>query len=333
MLRLDPDCWPARFAVAEVQRSVGLYEAALSGLDAVLEQRSDEPGVRQVRADLRLSRARQSLRDGFRTRAERELSDVIASLIGQDELASSPNLKIVADALHLLGQLGQYVDVDADHAHLDELGRTLQLLDHQFAIPILGSLQVARLARDQVPDLNRRHLAFAALTYKARLGFELTSPGTAGPAWADLALATYRLREHADALGLDDPVRSAIQSIRLALHREPRNPALWTALAIFTFDASPELAQHALIRAIEQAPKSAATWTHLGAFYLVRGESELANKAFLRAQVLDPEATGAWLGQAALAEINGDAPDVAALVEHAWLLSDGSIVSLSLRTR
>ena len=63
-------------------------------------------------------------------------------------------------------------------------------------------------------------------------------------------------------------------------------------------------------------------------FYLSHEDFELANKAFLRAQVLDPDYPQAWLGQAALARLNGEVGQAAVLTEHAAGLSNGSVVGL-----
>lgn len=72
--------------------------------------------------------------------------------------------------------------------------------------------------------------------------------------------------------------------------------------------------------------QSAVPWTNLGLFYLSHEDYELANKAFLRAQVLDPDYPQAWLGQAALARLHHDDAQAAVLTEHAATLANGSVV-------
>lgn len=67
-------------------------------------------------------------------------------------------------------------------------------------------------------------------------------------------------------------------------------------------------------------------WTNLGIFYIKHEDYELANKAFLRAQVLDPEYGQAWLCQAALARVNEDEEQAKVLITHAASLSNGSVV-------
>jgi hypothetical protein len=72
---------------------------------------------------------------------------------------------------------------------------------------------------------------------------------------------------------------------------------------------------------IYRALQSAAIWTNLGLFYLHHDDPELGNNALYRAQILDPEFSLAWVGQAFVAIANGHAPETRALLEHAITLS------------
>ncbi|KAJ1876423.1 Tetratricopeptide repeat protein 37, partial [Coemansia sp. S17] len=65
------------------------------------------------------------------------------------------------------------------------------------------------------------------------------------------------------------------------------------------------LAQHAFIMASRRSPGSALPWANLGFLYLHNGDIELANKAFSRTQMVDPEFVPGWLGQAMIAETLG----------------------------
>lgn len=58
-------------------------------------------------------------------------------------------------------------------------------------------------------------------------------------------------------------------------------------------------------------------WAHLGFLYLYHDDIELANEALLKAQVLDPEYTLTWVGQALVATSNGHNHHSRALLEHA----------------
>lgn len=58
-------------------------------------------------------------------------------------------------------------------------------------------------------------------------------------------------------------------------------------------------------------------WAHLGLLYLYHNDIELASEALLKAQVLDPEYTLAWVGQALVATSSGHNNHSRALLEHA----------------
>lgn len=62
-------------------------------------------------------------------------------------------------------------------------------------------------------------------------------------------------------------------------------------------------------------------WTNLGLLYLYYNDLELANEALLRARILDPDYTLAWVGQAIVAAENGHDADARGLLEHAVGLS------------
>lgn len=62
------------------------------------------------------------------------------------------------------------------------------------------------------------------------------------------------------------------------------------------------------------------TWTSLGYLYLHHEDGELANAAFYRAQVLNPDYTLAWVGQGLVAAMNKDHQEEYKLFEHATTL-------------
>lgn len=67
--------------------------------------------------------------------------------------------------------------------------------------------------------------------------------------------------------------------------------------------------------------QSVVAWANLGLLYLYHNDLELANEALLRVQILDPDYTLAWVGQAIVAATNGHDADARGLLEHAVGLS------------
>lgn len=66
---------------------------------------------------------------------------------------------------------------------------------------------------------------------------------------------------------------------------------------------SPSLKQHAFIASIEANNKSGGAWADLGHFYLQQRADDLASRAYAEAQLLEPHASGGWLGHALVEEI------------------------------
>lgn len=67
-------------------------------------------------------------------------------------------------------------------------------------------------------------------------------------------------------------------------------------------------------------------WTNLGALYTLQDDYALANEAFSRAQSTDPEYALAWVGQGLIAGIFGEPDQAQELFQHAFEISDHSIV-------
>ncbi|KAJ2161270.1 Superkiller protein 3 [Coemansia sp. RSA 552] len=144
------------------------------------------------------------------------------------------------------------------------------------------------------------------------------SAALASAAWTDLGFAYH---DHSARLGSAPLLPNAGEDTS-----EPSQPLLSAAagcaLAAIQLDGTGSrpyilqgvvaaqanqaaLAQHAFIVASRRAPLSGMPWTNLGFLYLQHGDIELANKAFSRAQMVDPEFVPGWLGQAIIAETLG----------------------------
>ena len=71
-------------------------------------------------------------------------------------------------------------------------------------------------------------------------------------------------------------------------------------------------------------------WTNLGALYSIQDDYLLANEAFSRAQSTDPEYALAWVGQGLIAMIFGEMRNAQELFQHAFEISDQSLVRLGI---
>lgn len=328
---LAPDLWWARFCVGDVQRAIGLLDAALAAFEAILDERPDEVGVRIVLAETRYTRAMDHLKNGYISRAETNFVQALEAARIILEAGSGVRIawKIVGDVFTELGRLRTLTVTDELRSLFAFFVNAVAQANADGKMPSVDAvttLEVSAIAAEQ--DSPALFVAAAALAYKIRVLLELHNEASVGSAWLDLGLALARLKTTKGSFklmaGYDAARRQSIQAVRFALQHEPANAAFWNVLGVLSFELSPRLAQHAFIKSVEHNERSPVAWTNLAYFYLAHSDHDLANQAFLRAQTNDPEWTLAWLGQALLAAINGDARESAVLVEHAFTLSAGS---------
>ncbi|KAJ2802701.1 Superkiller protein 3, partial [Coemansia guatemalensis] len=163
----------------------------------------------------------------------------------------------------------------------------------------------------------QRLLKLATLAAQRRI---VTAPttGLASAAWVDLGHAYYEHSTRLSPVALQVDATLQDESVT-----HPRQPLLEAAAdcaaaairlesdsarahtlqgVVATQRRQAALAQHAFIMATRHAPQSGIPWADLGFLYLQHGDAELANKAFSRAQMLDPGLVAGWLGQALVAE-------------------------------
>jgi tetratricopeptide (TPR) repeat protein len=73
--------------------------------------------------------------------------------------------------------------------------------------------------------------------------------------------------------------------------------------------------------------QNAQVWCNYGYLCLTQNDHDLANRAFSKAQVIEPENAWAWLGQALVAYRDNDTKEALSLFEQASTLSAGNLVS------
>ena len=145
-------------------------------------------------------------------------------------------------------------------------------------------------------------------------------------AWFNLGIAEYRAYVSLPKREMRHRL-TAIRCFKRTIKLEPGNHEFWNALGVTTAELNPKVAQHALVRSLYINDKNARVWTNLGALYALQEDYMLANEAFSRAQSTDPEYALAWVGQRILATILGDEEEAQGLFQHAFDISDHSLVS------
>lgn len=326
-LTIDPSSWYAKFCIGDVQRETGLYEAAIETFREILLARPEELGVQIVLSETLLCLGQEQIAGGFSGRGERSLVDslkIMEEVISKG-LATRVAWKVTGDALSGLGAL---VILELAGESTPIAGRLLAKLEEEGIdgkIEAMDSMTTSLLAGSfEEEGPSELFAALAVLAFKMRVLLETQTDESVGSAWLDLGMAISSLRPLISILALDstseDILNQAIRCLKNGLRREPLNSIFWNALGVLSFDLSPRLAQHSFIKAIEHSPRSAVPLTNLGIFYLFHHDEELANQAFLKAQVLDPDWTAAWVGQAILAEMAGHSEESTMLFQHAFTL-------------
>ncbi|SGY22813.1 BQ5605_C019g08861 [Microbotryum silenes-dioicae] len=327
VLSIDSDNWFAKFSIGGVQREMGLFEPALTTFKDLLVERPDELGVQVVYAETLLSAGMEQLRTGFLSRAEESFVETLEQAIRVIETGGAKRVawKLAGEASSNLVKISECAHFERSKGLAIQLVKLAGEMDVDTKVDGIDIVTVAAFL--DVAQSSESPILFAGvavLAHKARVVLDTHNEAAIGSAWADLGTSVANLRPYLSKLSPrftpETALHQAIRALKFGLHHEPFNSSFWNALGVLTFDISGRLAQHCFIRSIEHNSQNAIAWTNLGLFYLVYNDDDLANQAFLKAQVIDPEWAAAWIGQATLADMAGHALEASVLLEHAFTL-------------
>lgn len=264
VLELDPDQWTARYCIADVERSLGNFEAALEILDQLTEERPEEPGIRAVGAETRLLLGLAEAQSGYVLRAAASLGQALeASLVTlEKENLLRSAWKVAGDALFHLAQF----QIDIDDTMVDDYVIPLVTLADELgvdkslpSITAVTSDTVAEVLGNEEESSSLKMLTSAVYLYKLRVLLHAGDEEVAGSAWTDLATSLHRIAQVFKAAGDEQEsttcVGEAIACAKEALKLEPGNEAFWSTLGNLCFGHSVQLAQHCYIKAAECNPR------------------------------------------------------------------------------
>ena len=319
-LELNPDDWVCKYFTAEVKHEMGLFEEAISLLHGICNDQPDEAGPFVLLGQSHLCLGLAQLADGFQIRAEQ--SFLLAIQVALDIIRRMSGFrmtawKMIGDAAIHLSNFSTFATGDAICDVLD----TIQYLPPpDWAEKVVSIIGLPSFPGDA--SLTPMTVATVAIhSYLSQISLSSPRQATNQAGWYDLgvSLQTWTLLASKstpteDMTFIKDKV---IEHFKKALQADPGNDTYWIGLGNAYFAAHPKAAQHAYIKALELDGKSAGTWVNLGLLYFHHGDVELANEALYRAQVLDPDNTGAWVGQFLVARENNHQADATLLLEHA----------------
>ncbi|GJE96722.1 TPR-like protein [Phanerochaete sordida] len=319
---LKPDDWICAYFLAEVYRQMGQFQQAIDAFAEILQTQPSELRVLLTLAQTHLEFGRAQLAASFTARAEASFVESIRVVLTAVDL--SPGFrriawKTAADALYELAKLSTFSDVEVVASTVEHVVPLVlnRPADHVFELfpssPALNTAAPALMSQSLL------EVALHAYSYRNSLGFLDDTSGGSGSYDLAVVLAVYA-RRVAGREKHEGAHKAAVKLMKDAIGFDPLNDRYWHALGDLYFISHPKTAQHAYVKALELDNKNFVTWTNLGLFYLYHGDTELANEAFYRAQVLNPDYTLAWVGQGLVAAHNGDHQHEHALFEHAVTL-------------
>ncbi|KXN90207.1 Superkiller protein 3 [Leucoagaricus sp. SymC.cos] len=314
-LELDPRNWSCSFSIAELKSEMGLFQEAIVIFQGLLDQRPAELSVLAALAQAFLSLGKSEFREGYHTRAESSFLDsieVALSIVEHHSGFGGLAWKVISDATLQVSRR----PVFQDQMRAEGIAGTLKSLLSSEHGAVLG------LPSFIEPDTSTS-LLFLGLSIHAcslRVGLNASSNTVRGSAWYDLAIGLQHWVSQTTT-GKPDVEKKVVEALAGALKEEPTNDMYWNAYGNAHFSSQPKVAQHAHIKALELDSKNVVTWTNLGFLYYHHADLELANEAFFKAQVTDPDYSLAWLGQALVATANGHDLDAQTLLTHATTLT------------
>ncbi|KAG8900967.1 Superkiller protein 3, partial [Tulasnella sp. 403] len=321
---LSPDDWTCIYVQGDVWRLIYQYDQAIEAFETVLEMRPGDAGVRIALAGTHLEHGNEEHSTGFLQRAEvsfRTAVEIAAGVIKDASGFGGMAWKIIGDGLYQLSKKTTFGDPEGVMQTLSSLlelvaSRTQDDSDNPASEKL--ALAIAQLGEGIINgDVA---LAFSWAAYQTRLSV-VEGDEVVASASFDVAVVLKRMATTLDEEGTKKLLEQAKVLVKTAIRANSMAAVYWNTLGALYFEDDASLAQHAFIMAIEVDKKNPAPWTNLGLLYLHHNDLELANHAFYRAQVLDPDYSLAWVGQAIVASRNNHNVEARALLEHAVGLS------------
>ncbi|EFX00944.1 antiviral protein [Grosmannia clavigera kw1407] len=337
------DDWFTDFLLANVYRGVGEYDKATELYEAILQQRSDEPGVLIAMMHAMVESADSCVKRGLFGEATSKAGSALelAAKVATTQTASTSGFwTAVASACAVFSTVQGRVSefpvalcrelIAGGEQGQGPLGSAaysfLQDIDGVGTGVVAASEMFAESEKAGV-DLTRC-LHATILAFKRALHFtDASERQMLAAAHYNVGWAEYRAHSclpTAIRSGLNGYLRAAIRCFKRAIELEGGNRRFWNGLGVATSAVHPPISQHALARSLYLGRGRAAVWANYGTLALEHGDVELANRAFAEGQSSDPDSAASWLGQGFVALAFGEADEAGSLAMHAMDLSDAS---------
>lgn len=329
--------WFARYMLANVRRELAEYEDAVARYEDVLSFRPREIGVMIALLQTLTESSWHSIRIGhFNDGAELACKAIeVATSLAQERINIFNLWKAVGDACSNL----TYIKMKADKLPGQDIRKLLTTdldvasLDTLAEVDEVGENYQSLLDdKDEGTTPSNRCLYASIVAYKRAIHVSLHDSHAQAVSWYNLGWAEYNANR---TIQLDASkgkkhsrkfLKASLRCFKRAIELEAGNAEFWNSLGVVTTDMSPKVAQHSFVRSLHLNDRNAQAWTNLGTLYLIHSDIQLANEAFTRAQSTDPDYAQAWVGQGFLALLFGDPNEARALFEHAFDISNSSLM-------
>lgn len=327
--------WFAKYMLANVNREMGLFEAAIEGYEAVLLMKPGEFGVSVTLLQTLAEHAWANLEKGLFAQAAKAANRALQ--VATEVAKTRPSLfnlwKAVGDACSVFSiaqAQASSVDFEALQGLLqvdlvDEELDTLADIDQVSSDTLQAVFPGEPLSPEALTPSDRCLLAGIIAQKRA---VHSASPDRHARAvfWYNLGWAEHQASVSASRALLTPSSKkkarrfskAAVRCFKRAIESEASNAEFWNALGVATTTLNPRIAQHSFVRSLHLNERNARTWMNLGVLYMLNSDGELANEAYTRAQSADPDYAHAWLGQGLLASLYGEAEEARGLFTHAF---------------
>lgn len=337
----EHETWFARYMLANVQKEMGVFDAAIESYEKTLEAKTNELGMLlallQTFADNAWAKIAQALYGEGRKMAGRAID--VALVITQQRTDIFNLWKSVGDACAALAHVRSCLDTSV----VSKIGKLLRTDASDSELMLFNehdSVSIDAITCDQEPskeDLADQCLLASVLAHKRGVQAASKDKHAQAVSWFNLGWAEHRAYAYCGTSLQqkgNKPKRFQTASMRCfkrAIELEASNADFWNALGVVTIRLNPNISQHSFVRSLNLNDNSTRSWTNLGVLYLINNDTQLANDAFTRAQSADPEYAEAWLGQGLVATLVGRLPEARGLFTHAFEISDGSLLAARRR--
>lgn len=337
-MKKSGESWFTRYMLANVNRELGDYDAAIVGYEDVLKTRTEEFGVEIALLQTFVERAWNCIEIGFYGQAADDAVRAvdIATAIARHKPDAFNLWKAVGDACSIFASVQGKLE-DVPFIKIAGLLKVkMESTDYDALVDVdgVGSALLAFVAEEDAesPLKLLRVLIAAILAQKRAIHSCMNDIHAQAVSWYNLGwtqyLASTALEQSSDTGGTkmrpNKFLRAAMRSFKRAIELEAGNSDFWNALGVVTTNLNPKVAQHCFVRSLFLNERSARTWTNLGAMYLLQNDFELAQQAFGRGQSQDPDYAHAWLGQGLLSLISGDTTAALSQFTHAFEIANSA---------